>query len=112
MSLATVKVLRLLEVREVFVVGEDLYWVGRAIWIVSPFLQCMDYSQQFPIIDVIVPLSRGQGVGEESTWFSVTIGVFLHEHSTSSILGGISGNSKQWHLDQTFSALVACKRFS
>ena len=44
MGLATVEVLGLSEICEILVVGEDLYWVGGAMEIVSPFLRCADYS--------------------------------------------------------------------
>jgi hypothetical protein len=47
--------MRLSEVREVLVVHQDRNHMGGPQEIVSPFLQGMDDSEQFTVIDVIVP---------------------------------------------------------
>ena len=65
-----------------------------SVEIVSPLLQGTDYTKKFSVIYVIVPLCRVQGMGEECAWSPIPIGVLLHEDSSSSILGGISGNSE------------------
>ena len=48
----------LAEVGEVLVIGENLYWEGRAMWVVTPRFQGMDDREEFSVIDVIVPFSR------------------------------------------------------
>ena len=53
-SLMVVKVLGLMEVHQVFVVGEDLDREGGSMEIVPPGLQGMYDCEEFLVIDVIV----------------------------------------------------------
>ena len=48
----------LAEVGEVLVIGENLYWEGRAMKVVTPRFQGMDNREEFSVIDVIVLFSR------------------------------------------------------
>ena len=60
--LSAVKRLGLAEIREVLVVGEDLYREGGPMEIVSPGLQGTNDSKKFAIIDVVIPFGRGKGL--------------------------------------------------
>ena len=54
-------------------VGDDDNRMGGSLDILLPFLQCKDYSEEFTIIDVIVPLSRDKRLREVYTWVRVAI---------------------------------------
>ena len=43
-------------------VGEDLYGEGGAMEIVAPGFQGTNDGEEFAIIDIIVPFSRGEGL--------------------------------------------------
>ena len=60
--LAPVECLGLVEVGEVFMVGEDLYRERRAMEVMAPGFQGANDSEEFAIIDIVVPLSRGEGL--------------------------------------------------
>ena len=49
-------------------VGDDSDGMCDSLKILMPFLQCQDYRKEFPVIDVIVALGRGECVGEVCTW--------------------------------------------
>ena len=57
-----VKRLGLAKVGKIFVVGEDLYGEGGAMEIVAPRFQGANDGEEFTIIDIIVPFSRGEGL--------------------------------------------------
>ena len=48
------------EIREIFVICEDLDWKGRPMEIVSPRFQGEDDSKEFAVIDVVVSFSGGE----------------------------------------------------
>ena len=60
--------MRVLYVGEVFMVGDDGDRMGGSLDVLLPFLQREDHSEEFTIIDVIVPLSRDKCLGEVCTW--------------------------------------------
>ena len=45
-------------------VGEDLYRKGGAMEVVAPRLQSTNDGEEFAVIDVVVVLSRGEGLRE------------------------------------------------
>ena len=56
MHLTMVEVLHLMEVRQVFMVSEDLDGKGGSVEVVSPGLQSADDCEKFSVIDIIVSL--------------------------------------------------------
>ena len=60
--LAAVERLGLAEIGKVLVVGEDLYWKGRAMKIVVPRFQGTDNGKEFAVVDVIVSFCGGEGL--------------------------------------------------
>ena len=64
LGLTAVEVLGLLEVCQVFVVSEDLYRKGGSMEIVSQGFEGVNDGKEFPVIDVIAPLSGDEGLGE------------------------------------------------
>ena len=60
--LAAVECLGLAEIGKVLVVSEDLHRKGGAMKIVAPGFQGTDNSKEFSVVDVVVPLSGGEGL--------------------------------------------------
>ena len=56
--LSAIERLGLAKVGEVFVVCENLYWEGRAVEVMMPGFQGVDYCEEFSVIDVVVSFSR------------------------------------------------------
>ena len=52
----------LAKVGKVFVVGEDLHGERGTVEVMAPGLQGVDDSEEFSIIDIVVVLSRGEGL--------------------------------------------------
>ena len=71
--------------------------------IMLPFLQGLNDSKKFPIVDVIVLFCQGEGSRMIGAGMKIPIGVFLHEYSPRGGEGGIShykeGFGSVWHLD-------------
>ena len=55
-----IKVLSLVEVCQVFMIGEDLDREGGSMEVVSPGFQGMDDGKEFPVIDVVVLFHRDE----------------------------------------------------
>ena len=75
---------RVLDIREVFVVSDDGNGVWSALEILFPFREDEDNSKEFPVIDVRVAFSWGEHLGEVSTRIEITICVLLHKDSSGS----------------------------
>ena len=58
--MATVEILGLTEVHQVFVVSEDLDGERGTMKVVSPGLQGMDDGKEFSVIDIVVPFHRDE----------------------------------------------------
>ena len=58
--------------------------------VLFPFLECKDDSKEFPIIDVVISLSRDKHFGEVSTRMHVAINVILKKDGSGSEERGIS----------------------
>ena len=61
-------------------IGDYCYRVFSSGEVVSPLLQGLDDSEEFPIINVIVLLSGREGGRVISTGMEISIGVLLHEY--------------------------------
>ena len=53
----TGNILWLFEISQIFVVGDDGYWIFGSGKVMLPFLECLDNSKEFSVIDVIIPFS-------------------------------------------------------
>ena len=56
-----------MEVRQVFVIGEDLDGEGGTMEVMSPGFEDMDDSQEFSVINIIVSFRWGEGLREVGT---------------------------------------------
>ena len=92
--LAAIERLGLVEIGKVLVVSEDLHWEGGAMKIVAPGFQGTDNSKEFSVVDIVVPLSRGEGLREVGAWVPIAIGVSLEEDGARRMLRGIRGDRK------------------
>ena len=63
-GLMVVEVLSLMEVYQVFVVGEDLHRKRGSVEIISPGFQGANDSKEFTVIDVIVMFYENERLGE------------------------------------------------
>ena len=69
--------MRILYIRQIFVVSDDGYWVLSSLEVLSPFFQGKYDRQEFSVIDVIVLLSDGESAGEVGARVKVFIGICL-----------------------------------
>ena len=67
MSLSAGQVSWLLEVSQILVIHYDSHWMHSPSEVMLPFLQCVEDSKEFPIIDVIVSFSRREHLRVIST---------------------------------------------
>ena len=88
------QLLWLVEVCEIFMVGEEGYWVDHALEIVSPMIQGVDNSKEFPIINVIISFCRSEHLRKIGTGVKVSVIILLHEDSSTSQEGSISHNDE------------------
>ena len=79
MCLLAVERLGLAEVGEVLVVGKDLHRERGAMEVMAPGLQGANDSEEFVIIDIVVTLSRGEGLREVGAGVPIAIGVGLEK---------------------------------
>ena len=49
-------------------VGDNSDGMCGSLEILTPFLQCQDYCEEFLVINVIVALGRGECAGEVCAW--------------------------------------------
>ena len=54
--------------------------VGSSCEVMPPLLQGMEYGEEFSIIDVVILLSWGEGLGMVGTRVEISIGISLHKH--------------------------------
>ena len=84
-------------------VSDDHHRVFCSGEVMPPFLECLDYCQEFSIVNVIVSFSWREGGGVIHAGMKVSIGVLLHEYSSSSCEWGISHDKERFgsvrHLD-------------
>ena len=63
-SLSTREFVRVLEIREILVVGEDRDGVRSPLQVLLPFHKGKDNGKEFPVIYVVIALCRGEGLGK------------------------------------------------
>jgi len=56
------------EVLQVFVVGHDVNWKGRALQVVMPALESLEDSEELLVVSIIVQLGCSQSAGVECNW--------------------------------------------
>ena len=76
-------------------VGEDLYWEGRAMEIVAPQFQGAEDGEELVIIDIVITLGGREGLQEIGAGVPVAVGVGLEKNSTGRIFRRISGNGER-----------------
>ena len=84
-------------------VRDDHYQMFGSGKVMSPLFQSLDYCKEFPVVYVVVPLCWGEGVGVICTGMKVSIGIFLHQYSSTGGERGVSHNKEWfggvWHFD-------------
>jgi hypothetical protein len=85
LGLAVVQGLWLMEVHKVFVIGKHLDGKWGSMEIVTPGFKGSDDSEQFSVIDVIVPLSWAKGLREVGAGMPITVGVSLEEDGAQDV---------------------------
>ena len=75
-------------------ISEDLDREGGPGEVLSPCLKGVEDGEEFSVIDVIVPFSRGEGLREVGAWVPLTIWIGLEEYGSRGKLGGIGGYGK------------------
>ena len=72
-GLPLVQLLGCHEVLQILVICPDLALVFHAFDKVLPFLESSDDHQHLLVVDLVVPLNGGEGLGEESDWVPLFI---------------------------------------
>ncbi|ETW78914.1 hypothetical protein HETIRDRAFT_324603 [Heterobasidion irregulare TC 32-1] len=62
---------------QVFMIRPDLEGVSCAFEVVIPVFQCFYYSQEFPVVNIVISLCWRKRSREESDWVPVAIFSFL-----------------------------------
>ena len=70
-------------------VGEDGDRVRSSLQVLFLFHKSKDNGEELSIIDVVVALGRGEGLGKVSTGVKVSCLIRLHQDSTSGEEGGV-----------------------
>ena len=78
MSLLAREFVRIFQVGQVLVVGEDRNGMGSPLQILFPFCKDEDDSKEFLIIDVIISFSNGEGLGKVSAGMKISSNIRLH----------------------------------
>ena len=92
--LSTVKRLGLSEISKVLMVGKDLYRERGTVEVVTPRLQGANNGEKFAIIDIIVTLGGGEGLGEVGTRMPIAVGIGLKEDGARRVFGCVGGNGE------------------
>ena len=50
------------EVREVEVIGIDQSFMGASLDVVAPLVKCSNDSQEFSVVDLVIPFGGGEGL--------------------------------------------------
>ena len=75
-------------------ISEDLDREGGPGEVLSPCLKGVEDGEEFSVIDVIVPFSRGEGLREVGAWVPLAVWIGLEEYGSRGELGGIGGYGK------------------
>ena len=60
-----------------------------------PFLQSLDDSEEFSVVDIIISFGGGESGRVVSARMKVSVRVLLHEYSPGGSKGGVSHDKKQ-----------------
>ena len=77
-SLSSREFVRVFEIGQVLMIGENRDRVRSPLQVLFPLSKSEDNRKEFPIIDVVVTLSQGEGFGRVSTGVKVSCCVRLH----------------------------------
>ena len=66
-----------------------------SLQIMVPVFKSMNDSESFPVVDVIVPLGRGECLREVSTGMKISITILLHEDAAASNKRSVSHDDKR-----------------
>ena len=83
-SLLSREFVRVFEIGQVLMISEDGDGVRSPLQVLFPFSKSEDNHKEFPIIDVIVTLGQGEGLGKVSAGVKVSCCIRLHQDSSSS----------------------------
>ena len=79
------------------------HWMFCSSEVIAPFLQGLDDSKEFPVVNVVVLFCQGEGGRMIGTGVEIPIGVPLHEYSSSGSERDVSHDEEQLggiqHLD-------------
>jgi hypothetical protein len=73
-------------------IGEHDNRVWISFKVMTPFSECTDDSEQFPIEDLVVSFRWIQGLGQVPTWMILSIIIGLEKHCSGGHEGSISCN--------------------
>ena len=103
LSLLASEILGLFEIFQILVVCDYNHQVFSSGEVVLPFLQSLNNSKEFSIIDVVVLFHQGEGGGMISAGVEIPIRVFLHQHSPRGSEGSVCHDEEGFgsirHLD-------------
>ena len=88
-GLSTREFMGVFDVRQVFKVSDDSNQVRCSLDVLAPLGESEDDCKQFPVIDVVVPLSRKEGTREIGAGMEVTVGISLEQDGSCCEQGGI-----------------------
>ena len=54
------------------------HWMFGSHEVMMPFLQGLDDSKEFPIVDIVISFCRGEGGRMIGTGMEISIGILLH----------------------------------
>ena len=81
--------LRVFEIREIFVIGENSERVNSAFEVMAPFLEGADYCEKFMVIDIIVAFSIVERARHKGNGMPVAICILLTKDGASREFRGI-----------------------
>ena len=76
-------------------VGKEGDRMVGSLEVVSPVVESMNYSEQFPIVDIVVSFSGGEGLGKIGARVKVTVIILLHEDPSTSEEGCVHHNNER-----------------
>lgn len=88
-GLPAVQLVRLAEVLQVLVVSPNVDVVWRALEVVTPIGERADDSEEFLIVDLVVPLSFGERLRKEGDGVPNTGGILLREDGAGGEIRGV-----------------------
>ena len=79
-----------LNIGQVLVVGDDGDRVRCSLNILSPFRKGKDNSEEFAIVDVVIPFSREEGTRKVGTGVKISISICLKQNGACCEQRGVS----------------------